>query len=251
MKNSVIRLIGLFALISGGITLFRILSIATYSPLSINAISEIIFAWVALYGGYQTIRFRPIGRRLLLIFFSSQIILTIIFIFFILILGTVLIITNRLIYNPSSPEMPTLESIITASYFILCIPSLIFLVRKDVTNCFPPEKDHHHIEVVGKTLAFVAPGLGRALVGNYWKGTLIYFVCFVSVAGLNIMSNGEISLLPKTYWPLIGFLTNFSVKLAIWFLFFQNDWAFVNNALKHVEIVSPPAKALSSEQSSG
>jgi len=118
MKNSVIRLIGLFALVSGGITLYHILSIAIYSPssLSINAISEVIFAWVALYGGYQTIRFRSIGRRLLLVFFSSQAILVTVFIF-ILILSVVLIITNRATTNPSSPEIPTLQSMIHGRLF--------------------------------------------------------------------------------------------------------------------------------------
>lgn len=119
-----------------------------------------------------------------------------------------------------------------------------------MANCFPPENDHHHTEVVGKTLVLVAPGLGRALVGNYWKGTILYFVCFALVKGFE-MSETESFLVPERYWPLLGLFSIFFAKLLIWGLFLQNDWAFVNKALKPMETVPLPAEALSSEQSSG
>src|SRR5687768_11929400 len=75
MKTRTLQLIGTFTAILGVILLYSTISGAINSPssLSLKTITDLVLSWIAFYGGYQIIKLRLIGQRLLLIFFSYQI----------------------------------------------------------------------------------------------------------------------------------------------------------------------------------
>jgi hypothetical protein len=228
---------GIFALIAGAAIFYSTISAAIYSPtsLSFSTIKDIVLLWIAIYGGYQTIKLRFIGQKLLLVFYSYQIIPAVIFIFKIawaIATGSI----NKLWLDPSWQR----SFIITTSYFLFCISSLILLLRKNISGNFQPENNFHHMETVGKILSLVAPGLGRALVGSNWIGIILFYAYFSLFTGVIDIGWGG--------WALPGLLFDSFVKFLIWSSFFEIDWTFVKNATKiHASVLQTPVTAISVE----
>ena len=241
MKNSVVRLVALFAMIVGCLCIYNVLSVVISFPGTLSAASVMwsVLGWVALYGGYQTLALKPLGRRLLLVFFSCQIVFVLYIVFIVSLLLVVAAVQNQL--SHLSLGWPAQIYLLVMGYAGLCVLCLYLLLRKDITGAFRPENEHRHIKILARTLALLAPGLGRALIANYWWGAILYLVCFGLVAGWNVI---EVTDPVGPTGPLLALLTNLFIKLLIWLFFLGMDWIFVNDALKEQDVVSPPAEAL-------
>ena len=253
MKKEIARLIGVFVLIVGIIDVYNITISVIYSPssVSINIIGEIVISWIALYGGYETIKLKFIGGKLLLVFFSYQVVQTsvlILFAIFTVALGP----SYNLSFKPYAPQLILLNTSVIAFYIV----ALIFLLKKDTSSYFQTEQNHHHIEVLGKILSLITPGLGRALVGNHWVGIILFDMYFLLFTGLHIFTvsqGSDLTIAGKvvassTFW---NSFFDFLVKLLIWISFFRIDWIFVKNAAKIQEDISQPTERTSSLQNSG
>jgi len=232
MKQGIFWLIGILALIFGVSAYYRIITDVIRSPLSLSPylIRDTVLAWIAIYGGFQAIKLRDIGRKLLLIYFSYQLIQI-----FIIILGFAYAIVSR-----KAPwyeiELQPLD--LVSTYFLPCILSLILLLRKNLIDVFQAENNQTHIALIGKILSIVAPGLGRALVGSTWKGLLLFLVYFFLFTGFHIFGTDNMEFLQPGL-SYASTILDLVVKLIIWWSFFEGDWAFVKNNVAKGPVSSP------------
>jgi hypothetical protein len=250
MKNLIIRLSALFAIAAGILGLYRGVVNIVYEPstLSFGTIRNIVLSFVAIYGGYQAIQLKLIGRRLLLIYFSFQSIFAALFVALIFL---AFILTANLPNLPVKPFWGLAAQLISFYawlYFSFCILSLIFLGRRNIDNNFRPENNQRHFEIIGKTLAVIAPGLGRALMGKLWSGVFLFFIYFLIFTGINVGALGEALIISGVN---MGLLTVLFIKgmlaLFVWFFFSNGDWDFVNNAVKSQNVLPQPEDKLSAE----
>ncbi|PKN91625.1 MAG: hypothetical protein CVU44_18770 [Chloroflexi bacterium HGW-Chloroflexi-6] len=235
MKNLIIRLSALFAIVFGIVGLYRVIVNIVYEPsaLSFGIIRDTVLSFVAIYGGYQTIQLKLIGRRLLLIYFLFQSVSAALFAALILWAFIVTANLSSLSVDPSWGWPAQLRSSYILFYFSFCILSLIFLGRKNIDNNFHSENNQRHFEIIGKILAVIAPGLGRALFGKLWPGVFLFFIYFLIFIGTKMGVSGEALIISGVN---LGLLTVLLMKgmlaLFVWFLFSNADWGFVNNAVK-------------------
>lgn len=154
MKKITVRIIGLIALSIGAYTLYTTLTNILDSAVSANFLSQISklsLAWVAVYGGYQALKARELGRKMLLAWFSYQI------------LGIVLtawiILYNVQLHPESNFTSFSSNQYLSIGFYIFCISALIFLATikldEDVLK-----NDFRRIKIVGKLLSVLSPGLG-------------------------------------------------------------------------------------------
>lgn len=249
MRNLIIRLSALFAVVAGIFGLYQVIANIAYEPLALSfgTIRDTVLFVVAIYGGYQAAQLKLIGRRLLLIYFSSQSVFAALFAFLMLWAFVLTVNLSNMPVNPSWGWATQLRSSYVLLYFSFCVLSLIFLGRKDIDNNFHPENNQHHFEIIGKILAVIAPGLGRALLDKLWLGVFLFFACFFILTGIE-----EISVeAPIISGVNMGLFTALLVKgmltLFIWFLFSNADWGFVSNAVKSQNALPRPDDKLSAE----
>jgi hypothetical protein len=250
MKNLIIRLSALFAIAAGIFGFYQAIVNIAYEPsaLSFGIIRNTVLSFVAVYGGYQAIKLKLIGRRLLLIYFSSQSVFAALF-------ATLIFLAFILTANlPNLPVKPfwglaaQLISFYAWLYFSFCILSLIFLGRKNIDNNFHSENNQRHFEIIGKILAVIAPGLGRALLDKLWSGIFLFFVYFLILTSFKLEITYDAPIIFGVNMSLFTVLfIKGMVALFVWFFFSNADWGFVSNAVKSQNALPHPDDKLSAE----
>lgn len=231
MKTIIIRLIGIIAIVIG-ITYFVLIIVrATLSPdsVSIPFILSALSFCILIYGGYQTVRQKAIGRKLLLIFFTCELIkiaLTSLFIlvsYFIFQIQSGNVEINPQPFSPISLEYLQWFYLACLLYYIL---STIFFSRKSISESFAVDKSQH-IKLIANILPWTAPGWGQALVGDYWKGICLFFIYYFLVT-----ENIDYIKVDGTTSSPQSLLINHGIKFCLWAFFALIDWASVHNAVK-------------------
>lgn len=239
MKNSIFRLISIIAILNGifGLVYRPLLAISSPETISLTTIQYILSTWILIYGGYQTLRRKINGPKLLRIFFCIETIKTILTV---LLIGIMfLIFGNKFALNPelngekipSEGFLSTYLYLYVAFYVAFYILSFVFLSQKNVAEDFLADSPQQS-ERVGKILSVVAPGLGQAFVGKYWSGIIRFLIFYGLLSGLNFSISIEPNLLQLDV-QLINQLNENIIKLFIWALFSHDDWALAREELKN------------------
>ena len=213
MKNIIVKIIGLLALIFGVYTLYNaVLSIFHLSEAAnlLVQISKLTLAWIVIYGGYQVLLGKELGRRMLIAWLSYQF----------MIAGFIVL---AFIYNfailPQSNFQPTFSNQnLVIGFYILCAVVFIFLARAKLDDELIIN-DSRHIEIVGKFLSVLSPGFGRMLAGNKVAGLVLFGIYLALITGRLSSSNSEIQNL----------VVNFMYQLIVWSTFVKFDWYVVQN----------------------
>jgi len=235
MKNITVRIIGLIALMFGVYSLYNAASNIFHSSESTNLlvqISKLTLAWVAIYGGYQILLGRELGRRMLIAWLSYQF----------LMLGFIVL---AFIYNfaasPQNNFHPTFSNQnLVMGFYVLCIAALIFLVWVRLDDKLVVS-DSRHLQIVGNFLSVLSPGFGRMLAGNKIVGLVLFGVYLVLITGTLSSSNSEIQNL----------VVNSVYKLIVWSTFVKFDWYVVQNYRKPSQEDVTLAPKLNSSQVNG
>lgn len=239
MKNSIFWLIASIAILDGlfGLVYRPLLAISSPETISLTTIQYVLSTWILIYGGYQTLRRKVNGPKLLRIFFCIEIIKIMIALLFTAILF--LIFGNRIEYKPelngqsisSVGSLSTYLYVYVALYVAYCVLSFVFLSQKNIAQDFLADSQQHN-EKVGKILSVIAPGLGQAFVGKYWSGIIRFLIFYGLLSGLNFSISIEPNLLQLDV-QLINQLNENIIKLFIWALFSHDDWALAREELKN------------------
>lgn len=222
----ILRIIGLFSIFIGIVSLYQVITdlFTTPSHPLIATINSVVLAWVALFGGYETTRLTPGGKKLLCIYFLLVIWGTIVF------LGGLIFAWMKVGGNLSIESSHQSSALIYISYFVFSVIVLIFLLSKDSADVFGANLDGRQGEFVGKVLCLVTPGLGRAFLGNIWAGSALFIAYSAVIDG---KFNLEINSLPS-YSPGL-FLFDILFDVVIWMIFAWVDTEFVKNTIKPQE----------------
>jgi hypothetical protein len=193
----------LYSVISGIIN-------ATQAMKFLPQINHITLAWVAVYGGYQMLKARELGRKMLVVWISSQLSIPI---------YMVLTIFYSLIYPKSNVSFSFSNQSLAITYFAFCISLLVILA---IVKLDKNTNDLAQTKIIGKLLSVLSPGLGRALVGNFWIGIglyTLYLTLITSVTQKSTLNGVAITN------PLIDFVPD----LILWGIFALLDWNIVKN----------------------
>jgi hypothetical protein len=207
----------LITLSIGAYTSYTVLTNILDSAVSANFLSQIsklTLAWVAVYGGYQALKARELGRKMLVAWFSYQI--------FGMVLIAWIILYNVQLHPEINFTSLFSNQYLSIGFYIFCISALIFLaiikLDEDVLK-----DDFRRIKIAGKLLSVLYPGFGRVMVGNIWIGIGLAMFYTILMAGKLIListSNGSEFADPTV---------NFVYDLIIWIIFSQIDWHTVEN----------------------
>jgi hypothetical protein len=247
MKKSILRFIGIFAILNSIFALYKIAVIikggAQVSFFS--AICGIVLAWIALYGGHQTIRRKTIGRNLLLIYFTCQIPYVLIFIFTAVFVGEI----------PASSIQIDLPknwlNLFALSSCLLSVLALVLLRSKDSLDTSFEESNPSHSILIGKILSQLTPGLGKALLGNTFTGVGLFFLYFILIKVLSIMFISLDDVINDITNLDISFNLIAIIKLVVWIFFASTDLNYVKNSSLAKESKSYSAPMSYAGQKSG
>jgi hypothetical protein len=247
MKKSILSFIGIFAILSSIVSFYKVAVIIKGSAQVslVSAICGIVLAWIALYGGYQTIRHKAIGRNLLLIYFTCQIPYVLIFIFTAVFFGK---IPTSAIQINSPQGWLNLFSLISC---VLSALALILLLTKDSFITFFEGSNTSHSILIGKILSQLTPGLGKALLGNTFTGAGLFFLYYILMKVLSIMFIGLDDIINDITNLNISFNLITIVKLIVWIFFASTDLNYVKNSSLAKENISSAVPMLYSGQKSG
>jgi drug/metabolite transporter (DMT)-like permease len=235
MKKIIFRTIGLIALMFGVYTLSNTVSSIFHSSESMNLlvqISKLTLTWAAIYGGYQALLGRELGRRMLIAWLSYQ---------FLMMVFIAITVIYNFATSPQNNFRPTISSPnLVIGFYIVCVAAFIFLawVRLDDDLV---ASNSHQIHIVGKILAVLSPGFGRMLVGNKIAGLLLFGVYLVLATGTISSSNFETQNL----------VINSVYKLIVWSTFVKYDWYVVQNYGKPEQEELPLVPKLNSSDVNG
>src|SRR5258706_11620982 len=112
------RIIGLIVLILGAYSLYNVALSISHPVETMNfpiLISKITFAWVAIYGGYQTSSGRKLGHRMLIAWLSYQ---------SVLIAVVALILLYNFITHENNFHLSFSYQNILIGFSIFCVPAL-------------------------------------------------------------------------------------------------------------------------------
>lgn len=231
MKHRIIWLIGILAILIGMIDFVLMIMRATRSPeiISVPFILSALSFCVLIYGGYQTIGQKAIGRKLLLIFFTCELIKIALASLFLLVFYFIFKNQGSGIEINLQPFLPVSQEYVLWSYLACLLYyalSIIFFSRKNIAESFVAGKNQH-IEMIANVLPWAAPGWGQALVDDYWKGICLFFIFYFLIANniYYLKVNGTTSS-PQSL------LIDYGIKFGLWALFALIDWAFARNAVK-------------------
>ena len=235
MKNIIVRIIGLLALIFGVYTLYNaVLSIFHLSESAnlLVQISKLTLAWMAIYGGYQALLGRELGRRMLIAWLSYQFLMA----------GFIVL---TLIYNFASSPQSNFHPIfsnqnLVIGFYIFCIAVFIFLAWAKLDDELIIS-DSRHIKIVGKFFSVLSPGFGRMLAGNKIVGLVLFGIYLVLITGRLSSINSETQNL----------VVNFVYQLIVWNTFVKFDWYVVQSYEKPAQEDVPFTPKLNSSQVNG
>jgi hypothetical protein len=213
MKRIIERTIGLLVLVFGAYSLYSAIVNILSSSAPMNfllQIYKIAIAWVAIYGGYQTLKSKEIGRRMLIAWFSYNASMMA----FIISVFIYNLLTNpERNFNSSSPNQ-----YLAIAFLIFCGSGLIFLLTAKIDRELLIS-EYRHVQIIGKLLSVLSPGMGRMLTGNKLVGLALISVYLLLVTGSFSSSNTEINNL----------LLNSFFNLVVWIIFVELDWYVVQN----------------------
>jgi hypothetical protein len=219
MKRIIERIIGLLVLVFGAYSLYSAIVNILSSSAPMNflvQIYKIAIAWVAIYGGYQALKSKELGRRMLIAWFSynGSMMAFIISLF----LYNLLTHPERN-FNSSSPNQ-----YLAIAFLIFCGSGLIFLLTAKIDRELLIS-DYRPVQIIGKLLSVLSPGMGRMLTGNKLVGLALISVYLLLVTGSFSSSNTEIKNL----------LLNSVFNIVVWIIFVELDWYVVQNYGKLVQ----------------
>ena len=239
MKKITFRILGIIALILGAYYLYNVVSNILYSSESMNLfaqVGKVALAWVAIYGGYQTIRLNASGKRLLLIYFML--------IIFRIMLSFVTIAYAVIKAGENLLELLQHSSFLAYEGYLLFSTIATVLLLKNSTGVFETDIDTRHRKIVAKMLSQLMPGMGRAFLGNIRSGFALFLIYVILVSGHTYFSIGSIDL------NSLGLL-DIAFGLVVWKIFAGIDWEFVKTAERPPDGSSPSSPVLFSEPRGG
>jgi drug/metabolite transporter (DMT)-like permease len=213
MKRIIEKIIGLIVLVFGTYSLYSGVSNIFSSSPPMNflvQISKLTIAWVAIYGGYQSLKSKELGRRMLIAWFSYN--------------GSIMaLIISKFLYNLAKlPERNFNSSFpnqyLAIAFLILCVSGLIYLLTAKIDRELPLS-EYRHVQIIGKLLSVLLPGMGRMLAGNKLVGLALIAVYLLLVTSSISSSNSDNTIL----------VIDSVYKLIVWIMFVELDWYVVQN----------------------
>jgi hypothetical protein len=97
------------------------------------------------------------------------------------------------------------------------------------------------MQITGKVLSILSPGLGQMLVGNIVLGFILFFLYSLLITATLAPSSSAVS----------NMLVDFLYKLIVWSIFSKIDWYMVEKYAKSAQEKSALAPKLNSSQVNG
>jgi hypothetical protein len=216
MKRVIDKTIGILVLMFGVYSLYSAITNILSSSVPMNLLVQIFkltVAWVAIYGGYQALKSKELGRRMLIAWFSYN--------------GSMMaFIISVFLYNLlTHPERNFNSSFpnqyLAIAFFIFCVSGFIFLLTAKIDRELLIS-EYRHVQIIGKLLSVLSPGIGRMLAGNKLVGLALIAVYLLLVKSSISSSNSENTILA----------IDSVYKLIVWIIFVELDWYVVKDFRK-------------------
>lgn len=219
INKAVFQIIGFFAIITS--VAFLAINVSKISQTNtterfIYQVTDLAINCIGIYGGFQLVKLRKSGQKLLVVWLLCRI--------FTAILVTLMLITNLFFSgnNQFTASIPILFPLTTA-YYIFSPIALVYLLPNKARDELLAEQNPHHTQMALRLLSLLMPGLSRALVDNLLIGMILFYVYSVFMLYGRFDGTSELQL--GTFY--LAFSENLCGKIIVWIIFVGLDWKMI------------------------